>query len=85
MAGPVLSAESEYKAVIAAKSIERYNAAVAAGEIVPPIMSELSEGQWSATPAEVLDAQSAFLAAAENAAKPKGYWHPEASARISSR
>lgn len=62
---PSYPADAEYKAKIAAKAIERYNAAVAAGKIVPPVKNELPEGHWVATPAEVLEAQSAFLAAAE--------------------
>lgn len=58
--------DADYKAKIAAKSVERYSAAVAAGQIVPPPVLELPEGHWKATPAEVLEAQSAFLAAAAN-------------------
>lgn len=66
---PSYPADSEYKVKIAAKSIERYNDAVAAGKIVPKVADELPEGCWKATPAEVLDAQAAFLAAAENVPK----------------
>ncbi|WP_102144363.1 hypothetical protein [Mycobacterium hubeiense] len=63
---PSYPSDAEYKAKIAAKSVERYNAAVAAGKIVPaPTIPELPEGHWKATPAEVLDAQSAFMAAAQ--------------------
>lgn len=70
---PSYSPDAEYKAKIAAKSVERYNAAVAAGEIVPPIAQQLPEGSWSATPAEVLEAQSAFWAAAGKV-QPKASW-----------
>ncbi|OKH79756.1 hypothetical protein EB73_34895 [Mycobacterium sp. SWH-M3] len=71
---PSYPADSEYKAKIAAKSIERYNDAVAAGKIVPKVSEELPEGFWKATPAEVLDAQAAFLAAAENVPKSGAGW-----------
>lgn len=63
---PSYPTDADYKAKIAAKSMERYNAAVAAGQIVPPPVAELPEGHWKATPAEVLETQSAFLAAADS-------------------
>lgn len=63
---PSYPADADYKAKIAAKSVERYNHAVAAGQVVPPPVLGVPEGHWKATPAEVLESQSAFLAAADN-------------------
>lgn len=78
---PSYPPDAEYKAKIAAKSVERYNAAVAAGEIVPPIVQQLPEGSWAATPAEVLEAQSAFWAAAGKV-EPKQTWQAAQPAGI---
>lgn len=77
---PSYPADAEYKAKIAAKSIERYNAAVAAGTIVPLTPPELPEGHWKATPAEVLEAQSAFVALADQIPKSGPWWWNDAAA-----
>lgn len=79
---PSYPADAEYKAKIAAKSIERYNAAVAAGTIVPLTPPELPEGHWKATPAEVLEAQSAFVALADQVPKSGPWWNDAAVTKL---
>ncbi|CPV65975.1 Uncharacterised protein [Mycobacteroides abscessus] len=53
------------KAAIAAKSIERYNEAVASGKLSVVPEPDMPQGFWEATPAAVLEAQTDFFAALE--------------------
>jgi hypothetical protein len=79
---PSYPAGAEYKTKIAAKAVERYNAAVAAGKIISPLAPELPDGHWKATPAEVLDTQSEFMAAAEALPKSGPWWKDDAVTKL---